>query len=154
MRWWLVSEPLVVVFINVEMCGQGSLSLDTSQLPRHRVWPPPVTIHSTLLCPPYMEFRQTDPSLDNESLNRLETSLHWFDLPTVLGVWSQHWYSGTMSEHRIRWAVQENRRRLGDCSVVNRYDSLLPSKQCLDVGHHQTNCGIKSSLDHHESVQC
>lgn len=76
----------MVVFINVEMCGPREsesrhLQLQTQRLARVTT---PIQ-HSPLS--PTEEFRQTDPSLDNEKLNRLKTSLHWFDLPTVLCVW-------------------------------------------------------------------
>lgn len=109
-----LSRSLLWSFLLMWKCaGRGSQSLDTSSSQTQRLARVTTPIQHSQLSPTE-EFRQTDPSLDNEKPNRLKTSLHWFDLPAVLSVWAEHWYSETMSEPRIRWAVQEN-PRLGDC---------------------------------------
>ena len=91
-----LSRSLLWSFLLMWKCaGRGSQSLDTSSSQTQRLARVTTPIQHSQLSPTE-EFRQTDPSLDNEKLNRLKTSLHWFDPPAVLGVWIQHWYSETM----------------------------------------------------------
>ena len=124
-----LSRSLLWSFLLMWKCaGRGSESRhlrapDTMSGPSHNFHP----ALSSLQCAqtPSVEFRQTDPSLDNEKLNRLKTSLHWFDPLAVLSVWIQHWYSETMRAVNPLCAVQEN-PRLGDCCGQSiRLPSLL-----------------------------